>query len=295
MFDFRDFLIRSQLEPGRVKLLRHNEIGTAHWARGRDAFGCFASFQRRDRTPYGAGYQFACHFIAGPSNGAAPHTALFVGATRIVERWNWERQGERLPTIREDRVIADYRANEQPHEAFDLEWIDDVSEYAERLLIRWIGGPINWHQSADLQGREILELRLMPQEPPFPGFALFSGRVRNIPLLPPSWQAALASVGGVYLLVADNGHQYVGSASGLRGFIGRWEAYARNGHGGNRWLEAAGHKDYVVSILEVASPDMSARDIILREFRWMDKLGTRDHGLNHGQDIEARLREIEKK
>jgi hypothetical protein len=35
-----------------------------------------------------------------------------------------------------------------------------------------------------------------------------------------------------------------------------------------------------VTILEIASPDMSPRDILLREAFWKAKLGARAHGLN---------------
>lgn len=290
MFDFREFLKRSDLEPRRVKLLRHTEEGARQWARGKDAFGCFASFQRRDRTPFGQGFEVACHFLIGPATAKFPHTALFIGATRILDRWDWD--AERLPLLRDEQVIATYRQNEEPHEAFDMEWLEPLDEYRERLLIGWPGGARNWHQGADSFGREILELKISPQEKPFPGFSLFSARISDVPRLPPSWQASLASVRGVYLLLADNGQQYVGSAGGVQGFLGRWSSYARDGHGGNRWLREADHRDYNVSILEVASPDMSPRDLILRELQWMEKLGTRDHGLNHGQNMEERLRDL---
>ncbi|WP_295447301.1 hypothetical protein [uncultured Pseudophaeobacter sp.] len=39
-------------------------------------------------------------------------------------------------------------------------------------------------------------------------------------------------------------------------------------------------RDYQVSILEVASPEMSAADIIAKEGAWKEKLGARAHGLN---------------
>jgi hypothetical protein len=39
-------------------------------------------------------------------------------------------------------------------------------------------------------------------------------------------------------------------------------------------------RDYQVSILKVASPEMSAADIIAREGAWKEKLGARAHGLN---------------
>lgn len=80
--------------------------------------------------------------------------------------------------------------------------------------------------------------------------------------------------------MTDQGVQYVGSATGADGFIGRWRTYLANGHGGNVLLRAGGHRDYSVTILEVASPDMSSRDILLREAFWKTKLGARAHGLN---------------
>ncbi|MBO9429588.1 hypothetical protein [Sulfitobacter sp. R18_1] len=39
-------------------------------------------------------------------------------------------------------------------------------------------------------------------------------------------------------------------------------------------------RDYQVSILEVASPEMSAAEIIVNEDAWKEKLGARAHGLN---------------
>ena len=103
----------------------------------------------------------------------------------------------------------------------------------------------------------------------------------EIEFLPESWQGALSSVSGVYLLVCPTtGEQYVGSAYGEGGFMGRWRSYATNGHGGNRLLVAREKSHYAVSILEVASPDMSTSDIINRETAWKNKLGSRSHGLN---------------
>lgn len=99
--------------------------------------------------------------------------------------------------------------------------------------------------------------------------------------MPTAWRAALASVQGVYLLVCpETGEQYVGSAYGDGGFIARWAAYAENGHGGNLMLRARPRTNMAISILEVASPDMSAGDIIKREQAWKTKLGSRAHGLN---------------
>jgi hypothetical protein len=105
-------------------------------------------------------------------------------------------------------------------------------------------------------------------------------RISEIPSFPLAWIGALGSVRGVYLLVSEDGEQYVGSASGTDGFLGRWRSYQANGHGGNVLLRARGCRDYAVSILEVAPSDMAPVDILAREAFWKDKLGVRAHGLN---------------
>jgi len=44
----------------------------------------------------------------------------------------------------------------------------------------------------------------------------------------------LSSVAGVYLKTdMTDGNQYVGSASGKLGIMGRWRSYAETKHGGN--------------------------------------------------------------
>ena len=62
--------------------------------------------------------------------------------------------------------------------------------------------------------------------------------------------------------------------------MARWDEYAANGHGGNQLLQRRGQANYAVSILEVASSEMSPDEIIGRESVWKDKLGSRAHGLN---------------
>ena len=55
------------------------------------------------------------------------------------------------------------------------------------------------------------------------------------------WRTALQAVRGIYLIADETAGQcYVGKADGERGVLGRWEAYARDGHGGNVALRDAG-------------------------------------------------------
>lgn len=279
MFQFHEFLERCGYDPRSTRLLRHDARGGLAWRRGQDAFLCFASFQTRTNSPYNGAPTHACHFIAGPTiDGTA--TALFVGTTEVGNGRPWDR--EELPLVRDEEIIAQERASLHPLDLFDLSWCAACRAYVERVLIDWGPGTRSWSQWADRKHKPILELRLDARETPFPGFGGFRERVSSLSGLPQSWRAALESVRGVYLLVTDRGQQYVGSAYGVDGFLGRWRQYAANGHGGNRELMRLDLdlRDYQVSILEVASPEMSAADIIAREGAWKDKLGARAHGLN---------------
>ncbi|MEI4484939.1 GIY-YIG nuclease family protein [Frigidibacter sp. MR17.14] len=165
-------------------------------------------------------------------------------------------------------------------EAFDLAWLDAGADLAERVLIGWGPGTRAWSQWAGRGAKPILAWRQTAQDPPFPGFAAFRARITDLPTFPQAWLGALEAVRGVYLLVSDTGEQYVGPASGAEGFAGRWRAYLANGHGGNLLLRQRGLRDYTVSILEIASPDMAPAEILARESAWKEKLGARAHGLN---------------
>ncbi|MCY4007123.1 MAG: GIY-YIG nuclease family protein [Rhodobacteraceae bacterium] len=279
MFEFNDFLRKLGFRPERVRLLRHDHGARAAWQTGgRRSLGCYASFQTRQPSPY-AETDIACHFLPETVPDGVGHAALFVGITRITDRWDWD--GERLPAIVDEEIVSLVRNDPGTGlEVFDLEWLSDGSEYVERMLIGWGLGARAWSQWASGQPKDILELRRHATEPDFPGFRTFISRIGDIPGFPPSWVGALRGVGGIYLLVTDTGEQYVGSATGTDGFIGRWRDYLADGHGGNLLLRAQGHRDYTVSILEIASPDMAESDILDRESFWKRKLGTRAHGLN---------------
>ena len=283
MFKFNDVLCKLGFNPDKVRLLRHHPPATAAWNRGgRTALGCYASFQTPgSNSPYNDS-DIACHFLSQPSLADGTQNALFVGITRIRDRWPWDPNGDRQPVIDDAQIVAEMRDCTDAQEAYDLEWLPIGQDYVERLLIGWGDGTLQWSQWAGTNPKDILELRLEPREEKFPGYSKFMKRISDIPKFPQSWCDMLQAVGGIYLLVADddNGDQYVGSATGSDGFIGRWKNYHVDGHGGNTLLKDRGHRDYTVSILEIASPNMTKGEIIERENAWKEKLGTRAHGLN---------------
>lgn len=103
----------------------------------------------------------------------------------------------------------------------------------------------------------------------------------------PSWQAALESVAGVYL-VSDGltGKLYVGSATGEGGIWSRWSAYL-NGHGDNVRLRqlikeggATRAEHFHFSVLEIADTHTSPAEVLRREEHWKEVLLSRLHGHN---------------
>ncbi|MYA60910.1 MAG: GIY-YIG nuclease family protein [Chloroflexi bacterium] len=275
---FTEVLTKRGVDPRQSRLLRHNATGAEQWRRGRDCFGHFASYQ--GKAPY-KDCRFAFQFIPERALGGGDQTALFVGATSVAEHWLYDGQRPaRMSTptaMRNSGYMPEVGAT-----AYDLEWLPEFDDLVERLVVRW--GPTAatraWSQWASRQHKEVVELRRDSAEPVFPGFATFTTSFDDIPLLWPSWRAVLAAVKGVYLLVHPDGDQYVGSASGDEGFLGRFREYAANGHGGNHLLQHRPRANYAVSILEVTSSTMSASEIVRRESAWKNKLGSRSHGLN---------------
>ena len=82
------------------------------------------------------------------------------------------------------------------------------------------------------------------------------------------------------------GLQYVGSAYGTEGILGRWQAYAHSGHDGNLQLRELIAKNpncvhaWQYSILTTLSQSVTRDEVIQLESLYKQKLGSRAHGLN---------------
>ncbi|MCJ2195208.1 hypothetical protein MUG60_11235 [Kaistella montana] len=89
-------------------------------------------------------------------------------------------------------------------------------------------------------------------------------------------------------LIADEaaGQCYVGKADGERGVLGRWEAYARDGHGGNVALRDALELDpaqperYTFSLVRVFGSNTPQAQIDAAERHYKEALMTRRFGLS---------------
>lgn len=271
-----NFLLQSVgIEAQGVRLLRHKHGPEYQRLVYQDAITGhprFEQYQSGQASPQVIAMIKSSFAIASFVVGPGGHT-VFVGL--------WRLNGTR------DTYLPDpYYTTPMPARGgdvvFDLEPMQELSEYRGRIVVDWGAGQRAWVQYADRRDKTITELRRVAEEPAFPGFSRFSCGLHEVDSIPKTWQSPLLFSRGVYLLVhRENGEQYVGSATGSDGFLGRWRAYA-DGHGGNVGLKELAHgaEQYAVHILETVGSNASIEDVFAIESHWKDKLGSRAHGLN---------------
>lgn len=239
-------------------------------------------------------------------SSARPLVASFVriegnmagGRSRLLFAGMFEKRGSRLrrhaeivqePCVRflleTFRHGADYRwmvdEPERQHRWFDMPPVDTLGFLRGRLVIgaRLTRSYVRLAENLDALVLAILEEGMFDAAPPdWRRLSLSAAEVRS---LPPSWAARLAEWRGVYLIVDEgDGARYVGAAYGETNLLGRWQAHVAGDHGVTRDLAARETRNFRFSILERVSPDMPGEDVIRLEQTWMDRLATRDYGLN---------------
>ncbi|WP_423184470.1 GIY-YIG nuclease family protein [Arthrobacter sp. NyZ413] len=184
---------------------------------------------------------------------------------------------------------------------FDLRPSNFLSPLVGRLVVEWGVNTQAWYWYGETAAKlPVLEIADR-EKVPFPGFdnvlltyhelCEMVGDSRYA-----DWQVALSEVQGIYLITdSTNGKQYVGKADGAERILGRWRAYARDGHGGNVALRQLAYdtavgeatrtkKDYarhfVFSLLRVFGPSTPSSEVDLAESHYKDALMTRKFGLN---------------
>lgn len=189
-------------------------------------------------------------------------------------------------------VEDDFAASNTESYLYDLEEYEELKEYYGKLIIDWGKAAIRWYQIAGRQPKMITAL-MDNEKIAFPGyenvilsyFELFE--MVNDPISYESWHSALSSVYGIYLIVnTKNGQQYVGSASGENGILGRWTDYANNHTGGDKLLielmekETNAYEHFQFTILRIIPKETRIDDVIEIESLYKRKLGSRVFGLN---------------
>lgn len=260
---------------GRVKMVRHEEARYP-----------VEVLRREGQLDFYQGYQsrpiFECphvvSFLGHPNRRAVLYGVFRVDGRSVAD-------GTVPPGLRYPEWAAAGRY------WYDLTRLDAFSDLEDRVVIDWGESTRSWHQW--LREREVVEVLPTGYVREFPGyldFVLSFGELRSIvhaPVANREWHTMLRAVAAVYLVVdRRTGRQYVGSAYGADGLLGRWEAYARTGHAGNQQLiellaadpEYARHLDF--TILQTLPRTATPSEVVACEQLHKRKLGSRVYGLN---------------
>ena len=258
----------------KIKLVRHQD--SRYDLHELMTTGLIETYQACQKRPV-----LECDYMAS-FIGMSHSRARFLGVYRVLGR-------QRVSQV---KLPHGYSLPEDPENYFySLERVSGFEDLEERIVIDWGGSARSWHQW--ISKKEVLEVLPRGYSRPFPGyldFVLPHDELQRIVEHPDSnreWHSALSNVAGIYLILRPStGEQYVGSAHGSKGILGRWKSYAANGHSGNEKLRAIvaensdGFREFRYSVLRTLSKSLSAREVVEYEAFYKNKLGTRSFGLN---------------
>lgn len=176
--------------------------------------------------------------------------------------------------------------------SYDLTASPVMSAMVNRLVIEWGRDTINWSKKASTASSfRVVEIA-DPEAVPFPGFdRVLVDRPTLRAIITDaryaSWRTALGAVQGIYLITdRSTGQHYVGKADGGDRILGRWSAYAKDGHGGNKGLLALANLDpeharhFQWSILRVFGPSTPKAEVDQEEIHFKRALMSKEFGLN---------------
>lgn len=292
--DFKDLLRIQGYDPDakeRIVLLRHRPF-EPRLARAMpwiieerpDLFETYQSVPGRPETALRRA-EYVASFV-----GLSPGKAHFVGLYRIGEARELDHDAFwRIPgnLILRDMGYEGFTTEEAERLGsrfqFDLERLPFYSDWRGRLVIDFPPPERSWFRWMD---RGMFPVTAILEESAFaappPDWRDIDLTFAELATLPGSWRARLAEWRGIYLIFDESDRRtYVGSAYGRDNILGRWQAYARDGHGGNRDLRGRDPRDFRFSILERLAPDLPPEDVIARENSWKLRLHSRQpFGLN---------------
>ncbi len=276
---FSDLLIRAGIEPENVVLIRHALTDKI-----------FRECYDKDMV-----YEYTCHQRKG-FHEKRKIWAVFISDKGTLARFYgiYSVGGSRVDTA--DAIPAGIPESEAKHylgesAVYDLKPIDSLKEYENRLIIDWGKSTRMWHQKG-MTEKPIIALQ--PDEkkvfPGFEGIILTYDQLKEIiedSIVYESWHIALSSVYAVYLITdTSNGRQYIGSAYGERGVLGRWEEYVKTHHGGNKRMKEIlkstpeQYRNFQFSILQILPKNLTDDDVIRIETIYKKKLLSIPFGMN---------------
>lgn len=274
---FSDVLRKVGLDPAKVKLIRHALTDKGFKS-------CYdknmvLEYTRQQKSGFSKNYDYWCVFISGKGT--------------LAKLFACYRVGNSVPDT-PDAMPKDFPHPEwfQGENAyFDLEHIDLLKDYEGRLTIDWGNSARMWHQKGTTE-KPIVAIQA-DEKKVFSGFEnliLTYDELKEIvenPTIYEAWHTALSSVNAIYLIVdRETGKQYVGSAYGKDGLLGRWSCYVNSLHGNNKLMKELicdhpGRYHYFqFSILQILPKTATDDEVIQTESLYKKKLLTIPFGMN---------------
>ena len=276
---FSDILEKAGLDPVKVKLIRHSLTDKTFKE-------CFASdmvyeYTCHQKKDFSKGYEYWAVFISGSGTLAKFHSVYRVGDSKSDTK-------KTIPKGLPKKEASHYTGNGA---VYSLEKIDALNDMEGKLTIDWGKSTRMWYQRGTTPKPVI---SIQPDEK-----KIFTGyenliktydELKDIvenPEVYDSWHTALSSVYAIYLIVdTETGQQYVGSAYGKDGLLGRWIDYVRTHHGNNKRIKEiiCNYPDryhaFQFSILQILPKNLSDEEVISIEKLWKSKLLSIKFGMN---------------
>jgi hypothetical protein len=272
-----DILRRNQIDAQDVKLIRH--------ALSHDGFKeCYNKAMIKEYTQqqdqgFSDGFKYWIVFISDKGTHCK-----FYNCYKVI--------GSKPDTINnmpENFPHPEWFKGER--EFYDLEEVEILSDLKDRLIIDWGKGTRKWAQKGT-NDKAIIAIQANPKMV-FNGFEKLVlthdelKEILNDTITYSEWHTALSSIYAIYLIVdRKNGKQYVGSAYGKDGLLGRWSIYAATGHGNNKLMKEAvctypdRYTEFQFSILQILPKNLTDDEIINIESLYKKKLLTKEFGMN---------------
>ena len=278
MLSFTDVLKKADIDPRKVMMIRHalkdkvfkdcHDVGKVY------------EYTCHQRADFAKGYEYWAVFISDGGTAAKLFALYRVGASKPDTK-------SRIPKGLPESEAAKYKGE---HAVYDLEHINDLSEYENRLVIEWGGATRSWFQKATNE-KEIINFRSIRSFPGYEQVRLSYDGLKDILCDSEAyddWKTALSSVFAIYLISdMENGKHYVGSAYNIEnGLFGRWSSYIKSKHGDNKRMKELLAKyperyhKFQFSILQILPKSLSNKEVIEIENLYKKKLLSIEFGMN---------------
>lgn len=276
---FSDIIKKAGLDPKKVKLIRHS-LTNKVFKKCYD-LGMVYEYTCHQKKDFSRDYEYWAIFISGTGTLARFHAIYKVGGS-IPDTI------DNMPVGMPESEAKEFKGE---NAIFELTKVDLLKEFENKLTIDWGYSARMWHQKGTTE-KSIISIQ--PDEKKV--FTGFESLVKTYDELREiienkevyeTWHTALSSVYAVYLIVdTETGKQYVGSAYGENGLLGRWSKYIQTRHGNNKEMKQVickypeRYHAFQFSVLQILPKTLTDDEVVRIENLWKNKLLSIKFGMN---------------